>query len=359
MSRAACARIDLGALRHNLAIARSSAPSSRVMAVVKADAYGNGSVACAQALDDADGFAVVGLEEAAVLRDAGIDKRILLLEGFFEPSELPEIRKLGLDIVVHAREQIDALEAAGLTDPISVWLKIDTGMHRLGIDPAEVPACVARLGDIPAVRDLQLMTHLACADERGSAYTRTQLQRFFQTCEGYDHMRSIANSAAILGWPEAHADWVRPGIMLYGSSPFENGEAGEENLRAVMSLESELIAVRDLAAGEPVGYGCTWRAERDGRIGVVAIGYADGYPRHAPSGTPVLVDGLRTSLVGRVSMDMITVDLDPVPDAGPGSSVRLWGDGLSIDEVARAAGTISYELLTKVTQRVPRVYRNA
>lgn len=359
MSRAACARIDLAALRHNLATARSSAPSSSVMAVVKADAYGHGSVQCAKALADADGFAVVGLEEAAVLREAGIDQRILLLEGFFEASELPEIQRLNLEIVVHSCEQIDALEQAILPGPLRVWLKIDTGMHRLGIEPAETAASVARLENIPHVVGLHLMTHLACADERGNPYTDIQMQCFFERCEGLDYPRSIANSAAVLGWPAAHSDWVRPGIMLYGSSPFEGGDAGADGLRPVMSLDSELIAVRELAAGEPVGYGCTWRAPEACRIGVVAMGYADGYPRHAPSGTPVLVDGIRSALAGRVSMDMLMVELDAVSGAHPGSPVRLWGDGLPIDEVARSAGTISYELLTKVTPRVPREYLNA
>ncbi len=356
MSRAARARIDLPALRRNLELARSAAGGARVMAVIKADAYGHGSVPCARALDAADSFAVVGLEEALVLRDAGIGKPMLLLEGFFTPDELRPIAALDLQIVVHAEEQVAALEAARLDTPLVVWLKIDTGMHRLGVQPSAVSALLSRLRSCGSVGSVHLMTHLACADDRQDDYTRTQLQNFADATAGLGLPCSIANSAGLMGWPESRAEWVRPGIMLYGSSPFIGGDAAAEGLAPVMHLESELIAVRDLPAGEPVGYGCTWRAPRDIRMGVVAMGYGDGYPRHAPSGTPVLVEGCRTTLIGRVSMDMITVLLDDVPNARPGSPVRLWGEGLPVDEVATAAGTISYELLTGITPRVPRIY---
>lgn len=356
MSRAACARIDLSALRRNLELARSVANGANVIAVIKADAYGHGAVPCARALSAADCFAVVGLEEAVVLRDAGIDKPIMLLEGFFDPSELRAISALGLQIVIHEPGQLAVLESARLEKPVTAWLKIDSGMHRLGIDPAETAGFVSRLQACAAVDAVHLMTHLACADDRQDDYTDRQLETFAVATRGLDLPRSIANSAGLLGWPATRGDWVRPGIMLYGSSPFIGGDATADGLAPVMNLESELIAVRDLAAGEPVGYGCTWRAPADIRMGVIALGYGDGYPRHAPAGTPVLVDGRRTTLIGRVSMDMLTVLLDDVPGARPGSPVRLWGEGLCVDEIAVAAGTISYELLTGITPRVPRIH---
>ncbi|MFO8156471.1 MAG: alanine racemase [Pseudomonadota bacterium] len=358
MSRATCAEIDLGALTDNLETARRSAPGQPVLAVVKADAYGHGLVRAAEALHRAgvDALGVASLEEARTLRGAGIEGPVVLLEGFFEATELPALAELGLTPVIHCPWQLEALEAWRAPHPLPVWLKVDSGMHRLGFEPDGLPAVRERLARCPAVAgEPVVMTHLACADEPDRPETGRQLETF-RTCVAADEVVSIANSAGILGWPEARRGWLRPGIMLYGVSPFavgvENAAAGE--LRPVMTLRSELICVRRLAAGEAIGYGATWRAPEAMPVGVVAAGYGDGYPRHAPSGTPVLVGDHEVPLVGRVSMDMITVDLRAHPDACPGDPVTLWGRGLPVARIAEAAGTIGYELLCHVTPRVPR-----
>jgi alanine racemase len=334
-------------------------PGARVLAMVKADAYGHGALVVAEALSGADGFGVAFLQEAQALRAAGISHPITLMEGVFTPGEMAEAVRLGLSTVVHQSTQVVLLEAVPATTPVDVWLKLDTGMHRLGFVPEQVMSVWRRLRALPGVRSIGLVTHFARADELQAPQTAEQiavfraLQRQIEQEVGHAVTDSLANSAGILAWPDAIGSWVRPGIMLYGSSPFADRSAESLGLRPVMTLTSRLIAIRTLKAGEPVGYGGTWVAPCDTRIGVVAVGYGDGYPRHAASGTPVLVNGVRVPLAGRVSMDMIAVDLGDVP-AALGDPCVLWGEGLPADEIAAAAGTISYELFCKVTARVPR-----
>ncbi|RUQ38174.1 MAG: alanine racemase [Candidatus Competibacteraceae bacterium] len=354
MSRATRVRLDLGALVHNLQRVRTAAPGRRVASAVKAEGYGHGLVRAARALAS-DVFAVACVEEALILREAGIEQPILLLEGVFEAAELPLCARYGLEIAVHHPDQARMLEVARLETPVRAWLKIDTGMHRLGLDPDTVAAMAQRLRDCPSVRpELGMMSHLARADERDSDYTRQQLQTFEIATSGLNGPRSLANSAGVLGWPQTHFDLVRPGIMLYGASPFVDSLAPDEALRPVMTLHTRLITIKRLHKGDPVGYGGTWSCPEDMDVGVAAIGYGDGYPRHAPSGTPVLLNGREAALIGRVSMDMISLDLRRHPEARIGDPVVLWGEGLPVERVAQAAGTISYTLLCGVTARVPR-----
>lgn len=340
------------ALRHNLRRVRQCAPNSRVIAVIKANGYGHGQVRIARALGEADALAVACIEEALSLREAGIDKPILLLEGVFEAAELPLCSRWNLAIAVHDSDQVEMLEQAHLERPLTVWLKIDTGMHRLGIAPEQALTIWERLRSCPAVRTIHLMSHLARADERDVDFTGRQLQVFEEICRVLPGERSLANSAAVLAWPQTHFDWVRPGLMLYGASPFADTLAEREGLQPVMTLTTRLISVRRLQPGESVGYGGTWVCPEEMDVGVAAIGYADGYPRHAPSGTPVLVNGRRAGLAGRVSMDMIGLDLRGHPQAKVGDPVVLWGQGLPIDIIAQAVGTIPYTLLCGVTSRV-------
>ena len=350
MSRPITARIDLAALQHNLHVARRTT-SARIMAVIKADAYGHGLLRCAEALDSADGFALLDLRDAIRLREAGFRQTILLLEGAFTQNDLPRMAGHKLACVIHSPYQLAMLDAASRNNKLEVWLKINSGMNRLGFAPQDAPAALERLKAHPAVREITLMTHFSHADE--AAGVAAQLQLFNQLAASQRMGRSLANSAALLRYPQTHGDWVRPGIMLYGASPFVETSASELGLRPVMTLHSKIISVRELSAGECIGYGGTFCAERAMRMGVVACGYADGYPRHASTGTPVLVNGQRTRSLGRVSMDMLCVDLSALPEANVGSPVTLWGEGLPVEEVARAAGTISYELLCALTARVP------
>lgn len=354
MTRATRAVIDLPALRHNFSIAQQRAPGSHNLAIIKANGYGHGIVPVARALNEADAFGVACLEEAIVLREAGISLPIVLLEGIQRGADLNLVQGYRLELVVHHTGQVDMLEQCPVRDrPIPVWLKLDTGMHRLGIKPDQTTALYQRLQRTTGVaRPIRLMTHLANADDRDDATTRHQLERFHQATQAIEAQTSIANSAGILGWPDSHANWNRPGIMLYGVSPFSDNDARVEELRPVMTLQSELIAVNQHQKGDPVGYGGTYVCPEAMPIGVVAIGYGDGYPRHARSGTPVLVNGKISPLVGRVSMDMICVDLRGQPDARPGDPVVLWGQDLPVEEIASHAGTIGYELLCQVTQRV-------
>ncbi len=354
MSRAAQAIINFPALTHNLQRAKAAAPSAKTLAVIKANGYGHGIVRVAKVLDrDADRFAVASLEEALELREAGINKPIVLLEGFFDAGELPLILKHGLDIVVHHQIQIDILSKHKAANAkLNVWLKIDTGMHRLGFPTEEAKSMWQALNSNALINSVTLMTHLANADDPQDGYTTIQLERFTQCTHDLPGPRSIANSAGILGWPATHSDINRPGIMLYGSNPFNTGIGADVGLKPVMTLQTRLIAVHRFKKGEPIGYGGTWKCPQDMLVGVAAIGYGDGYPRHASSGTPVLVNGQRAQLAGRVSMDMIGIDLRNTPDAQVGDPVILWGEGLPIDEIARCASTISYELLCGVTQRV-------
>ena len=355
MPRPIRATFNLAALEHNLSVARARAGDARVWAVAKANAYGHGLLRARRALDAADGFALLDIDEAVRLRDAGVRKPILLLEGFFAPADLAPIARHALSVVVHSNEQIAMLESVRPTPPLAVFLKVNTGMNRLGIPVDQIRAALTRLAATGSVADITLMTHFADAD--GPEGVTAQLARFETATQGLALPRSLANSAALLRYSQTRADWVRPGIMLYGCSPFADESAQALGLKPVMTLTSELIAVRHLAAGERVGYGGTFTADRAMRIGVVACGYANGYPRHAPTGTPILVAGRRTRTVGRVSMDMLAVDLDGIPEAGIGTPVTLWGDGLSCDEVAAAAGTVSYELLCALAARVPQTER--
>ncbi|WP_339523208.1 alanine racemase [Pseudomonas sp. EA_35y_Pfl2_R111] len=354
------ATIDLSAIAHNYAVAKRCAPGRQAFAVVKANAYGHGVREVVTALHDmADGFAVASLEEAAEVRALHGEARILLLEGCFEEDECQFAAQLGLDVVLHGEQPAQQLLAASLARPVNVWLKLDSGMHRLGFSAAAVREWHGRLRGAAQVAELNLLSHFACADERGSETTELQLEQFLDLLDLDFAQRSLANSAAILTIPAAHMDWLRPGIMLYGATPFADLGVAELGLRPAMSLTAQLIACRDVAVGEAVGYGGTWRAERPSRIGTVSCGYADGYPRHAPAGTPVVIQGQRVALVGRVSMDMLTIDLTDLPAGAVGDAVELWGAQLPVDEVAHAAGTIGYELLSKVTARVPRRYCNS
>ncbi len=364
MPRPIEARIDLAALLHNYRVARRyatrEAPAAKAWAVVKANAYGHGLLRAAAALGEvADGFALLDLEEAVSLRDAGIRQPILLLEGFFETADLAVCAEYELSVVVHCLEQLQMLRAAAL--PLPIYLKFDTGMHRLGLSSEQLPAVrreLAALAAASALGPVTRMTHFAEADAAGGERCIAwQLERFAQIAAGWPEATtwpvSLANSAAILRYPQTAEDWVRPGIMLYGGSPFADQDAASFDLRPVMTLRSRILAVREIGVGERVGYGGTFVAQRPTRVGVVACGYADAYPRHAPSGTPIVVAGQWTQTLGRVSMDMLACDLTDLPAAGVASPVVLWGEGLPADAVAAAAGTISYELFCALARRVP------
>jgi alanine racemase len=348
--RPTTATIDLAALRHNLSVARRHAPRSKVFAVIKANAYGHGLMRAARAFAVADGFALVELDAAVRLREAGFRQRIALLEGYFEPRELQPIVEHGLATAIHTHEQLDMLEALPAGAALDVMLKVNTGMNRLGFPPHEAPRALARLKGHSGVGSITLMTHFANADDsRGIA---PALELFEGIARGSDLPRSLANSAAIMRFPEAHGDWIRPGIMLYGCSPFGDRVGEQIDLKPAMTLETEVISVRELGPGDSVGYGSLFTAEQRTRIGVVACGYADGYPRHAPTGTPVLVGGRLTRTLGRVSMDMLCVDLSGIDNARVGTRVVLWGEGNPVEHVAAAAGTVGYELLCAVMPRV-------
>lgn len=358
MTRATRAVINLGALQHNLNVVQRAAPHARKMAIIKANGYGHGLLAVARALHGAEAFGVATVDEAVVLREGGVPQPIVLLEGFSSAEELHLIRAYNLQSVVHEPTQIKLLERHS-GKPVTVWLKLDTGMHRLGFEPAQCSGILHRLMACEDIEQpVRLMTHLSCADDRKNDYTRQQLDLFENATQNCRQLQqSIANSAGILGWPAAHRDWVRPGIMLYGASPFVDSIGQEHDLKPVMRLESNLISVKSIRRGQHVGYGASWTAPEDMLLGVVAIGYGDGYPRHARSGTPVLVNQRPASLVGRVSMDMITVDLRQCPDAKVGDPVVLWGDEkLPVETVAEHADTISYSLLCGVTPRVKYQY---
>jgi len=353
MPRPLVATIDIAALRHNLSVAKRCAPAARIWAVVKANAYGHGLARGMRAFAEADGLALVETDGAVRLREMGWRKPLLLLEGFFDPSDLPVVAQHRIAVAVHCNQQIEMLEQCGLVDAIDVQLKMNSGMNRLGFEPQNFRAAYARLRATAAVRQITLMTHFANADhaDQPALPLAEQARRFMQASEGLKAERSLSNSAATLMHPQLACDWVRPGIMLYGGTPGGNSAAGF-GLRAGMALHGKIIGVQQIAAGAAVGYGSRFVATEAMTVGVVACGYADGYPRHAPDGTPVLVDGVRTRLVGRVSMDMLMVDLTPVPGAGFGSQVELWGATLPIDEVAEAAGTIGYELMCALAPRV-------
>jgi len=348
------ARIDSAALRANLSQLRSRAPGARIMAVVKANAYGHGLVGTALALADADAFAVARIEEAVALRGAGVAQPIVLLEGVVSEEQLAEAAHLQLDLVVHEPGQLALLEAFRGEYRFRLWLKLDSGMNRLGFRPEEFAAAWGRLQTLRTrPLALRVLTHLACADERDPQITDQQLARLAPLLRNVNAEVSIANSAALLARPDSHADWVRPGLALYGVSPFADRTGVEFGLRAAMSLDSTVLAVKTVLTGERVGYTGAWQARRPSRIATVAGGYGDGLLRSLPNGAPVLINGIRAPLAGRVSMDMIGVDVTDLPQVKVGDAVQLWGAALPVEELARAAGTIAYELLCGISQRVP------
>ncbi|MFG1172371.1 catabolic alanine racemase DadX [Erwiniaceae bacterium CAU 1747] len=352
MSRPIVATIDTAALRQNLAVARRAAGGSRLWSVVKANAYGHGIDRVWQSLQETDGFGLLNLEEAILLREQGWKKPVLLLEGFFHPEDLAILDRYRLTTSVHSNWQIQSLAKARLSAPLDIYLKMNSGMNRLGFQPDQVHNAWQKLRSLPNVGEITLMAHFAEAETAEGIVE--PLKRIEQAAEGLHCPRSLANSAATLWHPQSHYDWVRPGIILYGASPSGRWQDIAGNgLKPVMTLTSEIIGVQQLSAGAKVGYGGHYRAREAQRIGVVACGYADGYPRISPTGTPVMVDGVMTHIVGRVSMDMITVDLTPCPQAGIGSAVELWGNHIKIDDVAAASGTVGYELMCALAPRVP------
>jgi alanine racemase len=353
LSRPIRAVIDLNALRHNLGVVRRFAPAARVLGVVKANAYGHGVLRVARALAQAgvDGFALLELDAAVALREAGVTQRIVLLEGFFEPDELAVLARHGIDSAIHHAAQTQMLAHAPAGTTLNLLLKLNSGMNRLGFTEANFAGALTSLRECRSAGDLSLMTHFANADD--ALGVDWQLAAFNRMTAGVALPRTLANSAALIRYPQTQGDCVRPGIMLYGASPFPDVSAAELGLKPVMTLASQIIAVQHLKVGDSVGYGGTFKAAHDMRIGVVACGYADGYPRLAPSGTPVRVGDVMTTTVGRVSMDMLCVDITALPQAGVGTAVTLWGEGMPVDDVATAAGTVGYELLCALTPRVP------
>lgn len=350
--RTVTAEIDLSALQHNLNTIKNMAPNSQVLAVLKANAYGHGLERIAKALPQADALGVARIDEALALRAGGVVKPIVLLEGFFSEDDLAVIAVNNLQTVVHNQEQLNAICDADLDRPLKVWLKVDTGMHRLGINPTDFDSFYQQLKQSKNVQDaIVLMSHLACADDITSKFNQQQIALFNEISVGLFEQKSMANSAGVCAWPAAHFDWLRPGLLLYGVSPMQTID-DDLAIKPVMTLKASLIAVRAIKQGEPVGYGGNWQSKLDTIIGVIAIGYGDGYPRHAENGTPVLLNGRKVPLVGRVSMDMITVDLGSKSLDKIGDVATLWGKGLSVEEVAQHATTIPYELLCNITRRV-------
>lgn len=355
------AEINLAALQHNINILKQHAPKSKLVAVIKANAYGHGMLILGKQLQqDKQVYAlgVARLTEALQLREAGIELPIILLEGFFNNVDLPLLAKHNLQTVIHSQEQLEALLKSDLAEKLTVWLKLDTGMHRLGFHPEEFALALKKLSNAENIQQpINLMTHFNCADEIDNPITAQQITLLKSQTTAQSGLCSLANSAGVLAWPSAHGDMIRPGIALYGVSPFADKVAGDHQLQSVMTLKSHLIAVRTHKAGESVGYGANWQAKKDTTLGVIAVGYGDGYPRMAPAGTPVLVNGRIAPIVGRVSMDMITVDLGAEAKDRVGDDVVLWGEDLPVETVANHIGTIAYELVTKLTARVPLLYR--
>ena len=351
------AKIDLNALQHNYRHLKALSGDQKVIAVIKGDAYGHGALKLAQALPFADLFAVSRLEEAEELRNGGIEQPILLLEGCFCAEDLQRAAQIQLDTTIHCAEQVHDLENSELANPVNVWLKVDSGMHRLGVQPYEVSDFVKRIERTGKLKSqLGFISHFCRADEVEQPTTSRQLQCFIDATKDYPGPKTIANSAGILFWPQSQFDVARAGIALYGISPSAKHTGADHNLKPVMTLNTRIIAVRDHKAQQPVGYGETWQSERDTKIAVIAMGYGDGYPRSAPNGTPVFINGRQVPIAGRVSMDMITVDLGPDAQDKVGDVVEMWGANLPIETVARHVGTIPYELTIKLTPRVNRHY---
>jgi alanine racemase len=352
MSRGTYALIDVAALQHNLQQARQAAPDSKVWAVVKANGYGHGAVNVANALNQADGFAVATLDEAMELQQAGITQPILLLEGCIDPSQLRQAVSQGFALVLHCPQQVQWFTELNGLDAVDVWLKIDTGMHRLGLPPRLGLELSRQIKQAPCTASLGFMTHFACADETDKPMTAQQIEAF-QPFVDSGLPCSLANSAGILAWPASHQHWVRAGIMLYGASPFADRSAASLSLKPAMHLNAPVIALHDLEPGDSAGYGARWTANKPTRLATLAIGYGDGYPRHAPDGTPVWINGQRATLAGRVSMDMLTIDITGIDNVELGTEVELWGANIPVDEVAEHVGTIGYELVTRLSARVP------
>lgn len=348
------ASINCSALKHNLEKVRQRATQSQIMAIIKANAYGHGLLRTAHALINADAFGVARLTEGIALREQGITQPVVLLAGVMTLDELALAAQHQLDLVVHHEMQLELLAQWQADEPcFNVWVKLDTGMHRLGLALNQLDTVLMRLASCTAVTpSVCLMTHFASADELDRPQTSDQISRFNHAIENHNKKTSLANSAAILAWPQSHAHWVRPGIMLYGVSPFENSTAHDHGLQPVMTLKTSVMAINQVAEGEAIGYGATWHCPETMPVGVIAIGYGDGYPRHIQPGTPVLINGFRVPIIGRVSMDTLCVDLRHCPDVKIGDTVTLWGEGLPIEEIARCAGTIAYELLCQLTPRV-------
>lgn len=360
--RSTKAIINLKAIQHNLVVVSQLAPKAKIMAVVKADAYGHGTVQVAKALAGINAvkvgsIAVACMEEALKLRASGVTLPIVLLEGFFSEEELELALKSDLQLVIHQESQLVALEKLSSSERpsksrFSLWLKLDSGMNRLGFTEAGFQDAFTRLAVLPCVREVNLMSHLACADDITHSMTEKQVARFNQATKKIPGCKSLANSAGVVAWPESHFDWVRPGIILYGCSPMIGYQGSAHQLIPAMTLKSQLFAIRQVGTGEHVGYGATWSAKQSTRIGIIAIGYGDGYPRHAKEGTPVWINGKTYPLVGRVSMDMITVDLGTLDNFEIGDEVILWGDNLPVETIAAFSDTIPYTLLCGVTSRV-------
>ncbi|MBQ4844199.1 alanine racemase [Pseudoalteromonas sp. MMG005] len=356
--RLATAEIDLSALSYNLKRTKALAPNSKVMAVLKANAYGHGLVTIAQHLHEADAFAVARIDEALALRAGGVTKPIVLLEGFFNQSDVSILLANNFQTIIHDENQLVMLEQAQLDSPIATWLKVDTGMHRLGIAPAQLNAFYQRLKKTENAKPaVYLMTHFPCADDVKNDRTAQQIREFKQLTLNYNEPLCLANSAGILGWRDSHCDWIRPGLMIYGVSPMLHCIGRDHGLKAVMRLTTKVIAIRSILSGEYVGYGGRWQSEKNTQLAIVAMGYGDGYPRHAKHGTPVVIKGERYGIVGSVSMDMITVDIggnDGMIQVG--DEVEMWGRALPVEEVAACADTIPYELLCNITPRVSYEY---
>ncbi|KMT65499.1 alanine racemase [Catenovulum maritimum] len=358
--KTAVAEVSLSALKHNLLQVKKLAKDSKIMAVCKANGYGHGLIKVAEALSDADAYGVARIEEAFKLRASGISKSILLLEGFFSEEDIPVLSVNNFQTVIHTEQQLAQLEQSNLDIPIKVWLKIDTGMSRLGISINQVEEFLARLKACPNVSDdIVAMTHLACADEIDNEFNHTQIARFTRCVKAHNLSKtSVSNSAAVITNLFYNSTWVRPGIMLYGVSPMQNSSGSENNLIPAMTFKTKIISIKSILTGDKVGYSGTWQAKQDTNLAVIAVGYGDGYPRHAKNGTPVWLNGREVPLVGRVSMDMITVDLGPHSQDKIGDEVILWGNELAIERVAAWCDTIAYELLCQLTTRVEWKYIN-
>ena len=352
------ALIELSKLEQNLSVVRRYAPNARIMAVIKANAYGHGLIRTAKALKNADGFAILELDSAIRLRKAGFRQPILLLEGFFSMAELAQFKQYQLSAVIHHQAQLEMLSAFEYKG-LDVFIKLNTGMNRLGFSPTEFPFAFHSLIKNSAINQITLMTHFADADDpSGKEKVNKQIECFNTITSGLNQPRSLANSAAIIRYPQTHHEWVRPGIMLYGASPLAEKTADQLGLQPVMTVSSKLIATQNLKVGDRVGYGGLFHVTRPMRIGIVACGYADGYPRHAPTGTPILVNGKLTRTIGTVSMDMMTVDLSHIDNSELNCPVVLWGKGQPVDEIAHSANTISHELLSAIAPRVAKKYSN-